>query len=225
MIHIKSLKKYYDKKCILDIKDLFFEKGKKYAILGTNGSGKSTLFNLIIKDIKADEGKIEILDKIKIGYLPQVPYIFEFSVYKNLSMCINGLNRKEKKKIVENMLKDIELEKLANSKGNKLSGGEAQRLALARVLVQKNDVLILDEPTSATDILGIEIIERLLIEKIKKTNCTLIFSTHSPIQALRLADEVVFLQDGKIVEKGIAKEVLTKPETEYVKSFLKYWKM
>ena len=112
-----------------------------------------------------------------------------------------------------------------NARGDRLSGGEAQRMALARVLVRSYDVLLLDEPTSSTDVRSMDQIETTLKEYVQKTQCTLIFSTHSPAQALRLADEVLYLEKGRLVEQGPAATLFHSPQDERTKAFLKHWSL
>jgi len=111
------------------------------------------------------------------------------------------------------------------ARGNKLSGGEAQRMAVARMIAKPRKLLLLDEPTSSTDIRGTDAIENTLLEYAKETRCTLIFSTHSPAQVLRLAEEVIFLNQGRILEKGSARDVLGNPQTESARLFLQHWRI
>ncbi|MFA5612815.1 MAG: ATP-binding cassette domain-containing protein, partial [Anaerolineaceae bacterium] len=115
------------------------------------------------------------------------------------------------------------LENLADSRGNRLSGGERQRLGLARVLAVPKEVLLLDEPTSATDIRGTDIVEALLQEWFEKTKGLLIFTTHAPAQALRMADEVIFLEEGKVVETGSPQTLFNQPQEPQTQAFLSHW--
>lgn len=112
---------------------------------------------------------------------------------------------------------------LLHSRGSTLSGGEKQRLGLARVLAVPKEVLLLDEPTSATDIRGTDIVERLLQEWFENTSGLLIFTTHAPAQALRMADEVVFMEDGKVVETGSPQHLFNNPQEPETQAFLSHW--
>ena len=98
-------------------------------------------------------------------------------------------------------------------------------MALARVLVREYDVLLLDEPTSSTDVRSMDLIELTLKEYVQKTQCTLIFSTHSPAQALRLGDEVLYLEKGKLVEQGDAEALFKSPKDERTRAFLRHWSL
>ncbi|NMC47413.1 MAG: hypothetical protein GYA52_11370 [Chloroflexi bacterium] len=98
-------------------------------------------------------------------------------------------------------------------------------MAFARMIALPRTLLLLDEPTSSADIQGMDQIEATLLRYAADTGCTLILSTHSPAQALRLAEEIIFLDKGKIVEQGTAQSVLRNPQNEDVKLFLKHWKI
>jgi len=86
-------------------------------------------------------------------------------------------------------------------------------------------LLLLDEPTAATDLSGIDLLEDALLKYCNKHDCTMIFATHSPAQAGRLAHEVLFLHEGKLAERGETKQVLSDPQSEAVQAFLKHWKL
>lgn len=231
MISINNVKKYYNKRCILDIPNYNFQEGRSYAILGANGSGKSTLLRIILGMIKPDIGTVFSDEIDDIGYLPQFPYIFDMSVKKNMKLALVSsykdslfLKKKEINELIDLNLKLVHLEPLSNANGRTLSGGEKQRLALARVIARPHKVILLDEPTSATDIVGIEVIENVISDYMKKNRCTLIFNTHLPNQAMRLANEVLLLDKGKIIESGSIDEILLHPKSDYAKAFFSYCK-
>lgn len=233
MLHIKNLKKYYEKRLVLDIEDLVLEEGKCYCILGPNGSGKSTLLRILAGVVMADEGSLDGIKKTDIGYLPQKPYIFDLSVAKNVTLGTQGnrgiwgsrRKRTESKEKMESVLEQVGLAHLAKANAKMLSGGEAQRMAFARLIVRQHTIILLDEPTSATDIIGIDAIEQSLKQYQRVYQSLVILTTHQPTQAMRLADEIIFLENGKVLEKGTANKVLNNPEHQSVKTFLKYWKM
>lgn len=233
MLHIKNLKKYYEKRLVLDIEDLVLEEGKCYCILGPNGSGKSTLLRILAGVVMADEGSFDGIKKTDIGYLPQKPYIFDLSVAKNVTLGTQGnrgiwgsrRKRTESKEKMESVLEQVGLAHLAKANAKMLSGGEAQRMAFARLIVRQHTIILLDEPTSATDIIGIDAIEQSLKQYQRAYQSLVILTTHQPTQAMRLADEIIFLENGKVLEKGTADKVLNNPEHQSVKTFLKYWKM
>jgi len=225
MIELSGIKKEYSGRCVLDIKAAKFERGKRYALLGTNGSGKSTLIKILAGTVIPTEGEIksEISGKKAIGYLPQKPYGFSFSVLRNVMMAIDDCP--ERRELAEAAIKAVGMGELVKADASKLSGGETQRVAFARIISIHRDLLILDEPTAATDILGIDQLEDALHGYFKDNGCAVVFATHSPAQAMRLADDVIFLHNGTIAEQGDAKQVLNDPKSEEVRAFLKYWRL
>jgi ABC-type multidrug transport system ATPase subunit len=223
MIILQRITKKAGGRLILDIPKLEFQEGRRYALIGENGSGKTTLLRVMAGILAPDSGKISGLPLPGMGYLPQVPYGFGFSVRRNVEMALQG--EKDAPKHAMAAIKAVGLTSLADARGHKLSGGETQRMALARLVAKPRPVLLLDEPTSATDIRGMDLVEALLLRYARQTGCTLIFSTHSPAQALRLAKEVIFLEHGRVVEQGPAARVLKIPQSEATKLFLQHWRI
>jgi ABC-type sulfate/molybdate transport systems ATPase subunit len=131
----------------------------------------------------------------------------------------------ERAAFAKKALERVGMENFLSARGDTLSGGETQRMALARMLACPRELVLLDEPTSAADIAGIDRIESALLEYRRECGCTLIFSTHAPSQAMRLADEILFLEHGVIVEHGPSERVLHAPESAQVQAFLKHWRI
>lgn len=227
MITVKSLKKYAGDRLILNIPELTVNKGERVILVGPNGSGKTTFLRIMAGTLKADEGSVAFSDSnIQAYYLPQQSYGFSMSVYKNLVTALPGsMLKNDKRKAAEETLNRFELESLAKKRGNKLSGGETQRMALARLLITPKSLLILDEPCSAADISGIDLVEAVLLDFCNKNETTLVMATHSPRQALNIATRVVLLQDGQIAESGTPDELLNHPQTEWGKRFIEHWKV
>ena len=222
MIELKDVLVNARDRTILDVPSLRFTKGKRYGVIGENGSGKTTLLRVLMGTVRLTQGSIEglLLDG-KVGYLPQSPYAFSFSALRNVSMILE--NSQIGDSLALEALEKVGLGPLVHARGNTLSGGEKQRLGLARVLVLPKEVLLLDEPTSATDIRGTDIVEALLQEWFEKSKGLMIFSTHSPAQALRMADEVVFMEDGKVVETGSPHDLFNHPRLPETQAFLSHW--
>lgn len=222
MIELKDILIKAKDRLILDVPSLRFEKSKRYGIIGENGSGKTTLLRVLMGIVQPNAGSINglTLDH-KVGYLPQSPYAFSVSVLRNISMTLEDMQSPDG--LALDALKKVGLGSLINSRGNTLSGGERQRLGLARVLAVPKEVLLLDEPTSATDIRGTDIVEDLLQDWFEKTKGLLIFTTHAPAQALRMADEVIFLEDGKVVETGSPQNLFNNPQEPETRAFLSHW--
>lgn len=222
MIEVKNILVKAKDRLILDVPSLRFEEGKRYGIIGENGSGKTTLLRVLMGTVQPSQGSIEGLNlDHNVGYLPQSPYAFSFSVLRNIMMTLE--NVPSRNDLALDALDKVGLGSLTNARGNTLSGGERQRLGLARLLAVPKTVLLLDEPTSATDIRGTDIVEGLLQEWFEEIRGMLLFTTHSPAQALRMADVVIFMEDGKIVESGNPKNLLNNPQEPETQAFLSHW--
>jgi tungstate transport system ATP-binding protein len=227
LIELTGLQKIYNGRLVLDIPSFTFEPGLVYALVGPNGSGKSTLLRIIAGVIRPSAGSIRnyLTNAQDIAYLPQKPYAFNFSVIKNITMALPSLlPAVTKEEQALKILKEIGIDELGAAKGNRLSGGETQRLSLARLLVQPHQLLLLDEPTSSTDISGNELVENSITRYRKKNDCGLIFATHALSQAERLADHILFFSEGRIIENGPAKELLQNPKTAVFQDFLRFWR-
>ncbi len=225
MIELSQVQKRYGERVALNISTLTIPAGERIALIGPNGSGKSTLLRLLAGVIRAEQGTISLggLTKTEIGYLPQHPYAFDLSVQKNVELALSG--EKEKTKRAQEALERVGLLHLAKARANRLSGGETQRMALARVLARPRKLLLLDEPTASADIQAIDQIERAIQDYMQQTNCTLIFSTHMPSQAMRLSKRVLALDGGNIGELGETRQVLQEPQANSTQAFLKNWKL
>lgn len=223
MISVQNVRVQAGGRPILDIPLLEFEEGKRYGLIGENGSGKTTLLRVLAGTLQPTQGKVTQQNPDGVGYMPQSPYAFSFSVLRNVEMALK--NSPDRREQAARALEAVGMQNFLASRGNKLSGGEAQRMAVARMIAKPRKLLLLDEPTSSTDIRGTDSIESTLLNYTRDTGCTLIFSTHSPAQVLRLAEEVIFLDQGRILEKGSARDVLENPQTESARLFLQHWRI
>ncbi|MDK2981836.1 MAG: tungstate transport system ATP-binding protein [Chloroflexota bacterium] len=223
MIELANVIKTYEERIILDVPALCFEHGKRYALIGMNGSGKTTLLRLLAGTLKADKGEISGVAHADMGYMPQASYAFSFTVRKNVEIALQKSDQPRQAAL--DALDSVGMLALAEACGDKLSGGETQRMAFARMIGRPRGLLLLDEPTSAMDIRGTDQIEALLLDYAAKNDCTVIFSTHSPAQALRLAQEVVYLDQGKVVEQGCVEQVINQPHMEATRLFLQHWRL
>ncbi|MBR4800570.1 MAG: ATP-binding cassette domain-containing protein [Clostridia bacterium] len=212
MIECK-VKKLYGDKLALDV-DCSFEEGKIYAIIGNNGSGKSTLLNVLAKQVRYD-GTVNAPKDVV--YMTQSAYNFDFSVRRNV-LLFTPKKDAQRVKEAERMMQAIGLDALAKKKANRLSGGEGQKTALVRTLTQDAKILLLDEPTSSMDISSSKIAEELIKEYRARTNCTVFIVTHSVLQAETIADEILFFDGGKILERG--KDIIKTPSTPELQLFL-----
>ncbi len=223
MISLHNVTKRYAGRTILNVPELNFEEGKRYALIGVNGSGKSTLLRLIAGTLLPDSGQIRGVPLADMGYLPQTPYAFSFSVRKNVEIALQKTAQPVESTLAA--LETVGLSALAEARGDKLSGGETQRMAFARMIGQPRALLLLDEPTSSMDIQGTDQIENNLLRYTAENSSTVILSTHSPAQALRLAQEVVYLDQGKVVEQGCVEQVINQPRMDSTRLFLQHWRL
>lgn len=214
-MRIPALQKQYDGRMVLDTPELTLEEGKLYAVLGANGSGKSTFARILAGILSADNHS-RLPEDIRVGYLPQKSYAFRTTVLKNILLG----NGDEKK--AHELIAAFSLEELKMHQARSLSGGEIQRMSLARMLMKTYDLLILDEPTSAMDRKSILRSEEILGER-RDAGDTILLITHSVQQASRLADDVIFLDGGKLIERGPAPEVLHEPKQPETREFLEFF--
>ena len=208
-IQIKNVTKTYGEKKVLDIDSLNIEKEKITGIIGPNGSGKSTLLNIIAGLDDKYQGKVlydgKLIDQSirkKMTLVFQTAYLFRRSVYKNIAypLKVRGVEEESIEKKVVELMATLEIEDLKRKIGSKLSGGETQKVALARSLVFDPDLLLLDEPTSNIDPVYIEHMERAIIKYNRENKGTVVIVTHNIEQAERLCDNIVKLEKGKVID-------------------------
>ncbi|PKM51937.1 MAG: ABC transporter [Firmicutes bacterium HGW-Firmicutes-7] len=216
-ININGLMKDYGERTVLNIESLLFESNKLYGIIGPNGAGKSTLLRIISGLEQSTKGEILyngcVLNKpiLKhITFMSQRHYLLKTTVFNNIAYPLTL--RKYHKKIIENMvdeiMMDLQLFELKDQLAISLSGGEAQKVALARALIFEPQLLLLDEPTANIDPNSIKLIEKLILKRNKEKKGTTLMITHNMEQARRLCDEVVFIENGKLKVQGKEKQVL-----------------
>ena len=208
--------KTYNKRAVLGLPELELPQGKITAIIGPNGSGKST-FAKILAGIERADDKREILTGVSVGYLPQKSFPFRMSTEKNILQ--NGNDRAR----AAELMKALDIGGLAGQSAKKLSGGETARMALCRILMRRYDLLILDEPTTAMDMESTLASEKLMQEACRAQDCALVLITHSISQARRIADRVIVLHQGALIEQGDSAEVLSEPKREQTKRFLDFY--
>jgi len=211
---ILPLKKTYAGKKVLDLPEIELPEGQITAVIGSNGSGKSTLAKLLA-GIECPDQKNWKAPEVSVGYMPQKSYAFRMSTARNIAMNGADLER------MERLMK--ELEPLAKQRAKKLSGGETARMALARLLMGSYELLILDETTAAMDMESTLAAEKLVQDYCQETGCAVLLITHSIQQARRLAEHVLFLHGGELVEEGRTEQLLTAPIRDETKQFLEFY--
>ena len=230
MLKLERIIKSFDGIKILD--DLNFEipKGQIVSILGPSGSGKTTLLNLILGISEVDSGKIifddEDLTNVSMEKRGFNIVFQDYALFPNLNAYENiiyGLKNKKNistKEEVNDLIHLLGLEKHLDKKIDQLSGGQKQRVALARTMVMKPKILLLDEPLSALDGVIKESIKERIKLIAKEYNLTTIIVTHDPEEALTLSDQVLIINEGKIAQFGKPEEIINEPSCDFVKNFI-----
>lgn len=240
MIKVEQLSKSFGKNAVLKKVDLHIQEGEVVAIIGPSGSGKSTLLRCLNLLEKPDSGRIHIADvsldtakyshREEIALRHQSAMVFQsYNLFKNKTALENitlspvvaqGLNKAEAEQLGLALLKQVGLEQQAHQYPVTLSGGQQQRVAIARALAVKPKVLLFDEPTSALDPERVnEVLQ--VIQQLAKQKITMVIVTHEMEFAKNVADKVIFMADGHIVEQGEAKQVIDNPQQEQTKRFVR----
>ena len=218
---INAIRKTYEGRTVLDFDGVSLEKGKIYAVLGANGSGKTTLARIAAGIVKPD-GKTRPFDgECSVGYMPQKSFAFHASVMKNIMVAADKNDENRKK--AERYMERLALSDLRDTRADRLSGGETAKTALIRTMMGDFDVLILDEPTAAMDVSSSLTAEELIKEYASERNACIILVTHSVKQAQRIADKVLFLYEGKLLEYGDTEQVLFSPQRRETIEFLNFY--
>lgn len=231
MLELKHVKKVYDGKVIIKDISLEIEKGEIVSILGPSGSGKTTLLNLILGIAPTDEGSIwfdgEEITNVAMEKRGFNIVFQDYALFPNLNAYDNivyGLRNKpgiSTKEEVQEFIHLLGLEEHLDKKIHQLSGGQKQRVALARTMVMKPKILLLDEPLSALDGVIKESIKSKIKEIAREFSLTTIIVTHDPEEALTLSDKVLIINDGVISQYGTPAEIIQEPQNEFVQNFIR----
>jgi|TARA_B110000027_G_scaffold132739_1_gene159554 lipopolysaccharide export system ATP-binding protein len=221
VLQIKNITKTYDGRPILKKISMDLHPGECVGLLGPNGSGKSTLYSVIIGETYADEGKvlvkgkeiqnkpIHLRAKAGIGYLSQQRSVFAISVYDNLlgicQICIEG--HENQIKMTEKLLDEFNLQHLRNIHASNLSGGEVRRLMLARLLINKPSVVLLDEPLAALDPIVVQDIQKYIL-KLQNFGCAILITDHQVNNLFDIVDRAYVLGEQSIIAQGTPSEIL-----------------
>ncbi|MCP8310980.1 MAG: ABC transporter ATP-binding protein, partial [Candidatus Methylarchaceae archaeon HK02M1] len=220
LIELKGINKRYGEVAALNNASLKVMNGEILTIIGPSGSGKTTLLRIMAGIDRPTSGEF-YFDGVKVdgGNMGEVRLrgtmvfqrtaLFNATVYKNLvyGLKLRGYPKNDIKEKVQDALRLVRLEGYENRPAKKLSGGEQQRVSLARALVLETELLLLDEPTANLDPKNVSIIEETIAQVNKERQTTIVMATHNIFQAETLANRLAILHEGKIVEVGTAKEV------------------
>ena len=208
--------KTYGTRTVLTLPELTLTPGEITAVIGANGSGKST-FAKVLAGIEPPDGKQAVLPGVSVGYLPQKPFAFRMSTEKNVLLGGDDPAR------AAALMGALGLDGLARQSAKRLSGGETAKMALCRSLMGRYDLLILDEPTAAMDMESTLAAEALIRKTCEDRRCAILLITHSIQQARRLAQRVLVLHRGTLIEQGQSPQILDAPAQAQTKRFLDYY--
>ena len=228
-LQISGLQKNYAGQCVLNIDSLTIEKRSFLGIIGSNGAGKSTLIKIIAGLVDASSGFINY-DGEKVSHriqqnmtlVFQKPYLLRTTVFNNIAypLIIRNMKRDDILTRVKEVMKSMDIEYLQNQKAWTLSGGEAQKVALARAIVIKPSLLLLDEPTANIDPSSVLVMEETIKKFHQENKSTVIIITHNLQQSKRLCKEVAFMNEGKIIEMGEVDNIFNDCNNPLTKKFI-----
>ncbi|MDP1653192.1 MAG: ATP-binding cassette domain-containing protein [Rhodocyclaceae bacterium] len=192
------------------------------AILGPNGAGKSTLLRLMHGLLKPSAGRLVWPQVLTQGMVFQRPVMLRTTALANIEygLALRGATAVEQRKRSLAALERVGLPELANRQARKLSGGEQQRVALARAWALEPQLLFLDEPTASLDPASSREVERI-IHEIAATGTRIVMTTHNLGQAKRIADEVIFIEDGRVLEQTPVAEFFSQPRAAAARDFIR----
>jgi tungstate transport system ATP-binding protein len=219
---------------ILDIPALEIEAGELLALIGPNGAGKSTLLQALAnltplsggeilfkgKAVRAGHGGVSYRRKIAMVF--QDPLLFDTTVFENVAsgLRIRGMNKSEILKMAEENLERFGIAHLCRRSARKISGGEAQRTALARAFATEPEILFLDEPFASLDPPTREALLTDLETVLRQTGTTTLMATHDRMEAMRFSDRIAVLNGGRILQIGPSYEIMNRPADAFVASFV-----
>ena len=226
LFYVSHIRHNYNGRLVLDIDDLTIQRGELFAIVGPSGAGKSTLLRLLNFLESASAGIIRYKDQPtpsldltrQITTVFQHPILLHRTVRENVEYGLRLRDQRDDKR-VEEIIARVGLAAFAASAADSLSGGERQRIALARALVLKPDVLLLDEPTANLDPHNVSLIESIIREE-NQRGTTILLVTHNVFQAKRLAQRVGLLLNGKMIEVATAHDFFENPKDERTRKFV-----
>ena len=230
MIELNNVKKSFGGATVLNGVSFSISEGEIVSILGSSGSGKTTLLNTILGLVQPDSGEI-IYNGVDITGLPMEKRGFNI-VFQDYALCPNlsayqniiyGLRNNpnvSSQKEVQDLIERLDMRDHMHKKIEQLSGGQKQRVALARTLVMKPKLLLLDEPLSALDGVIKESVKVKIKEIVRDMKLTAIIVTHDPEEALSLSDKVMVLNGGKVLQFATPDEIIHKPQDNFIRDFV-----
>ncbi|MDU9375568.1 Vitamin B12 import ATP-binding protein BtuD [Methanocorpusculaceae archaeon Sp1] len=233
VVELANISRVYGEKYALNEVSFSVQRGEIVAVIGPSGAGKSTLMRICDMLEEQSSGDLTLFQTVvekktrkslreRVGILFQKTVLFDRSVSDNVALGLQyrGYRHEEIQRLTIEYLKKLGMETYADRNARTLSGGEGQRIAFARVLLTGPELLLLDEPTANLDPLATRMIEEMIKTENAEHNTTIILNTHDQNQGMRLADRIIVLMNGKVMQIGTPDEVFYHPSTEEVAAFV-----
>lgn len=226
ILHSKALVKKYRKRTVVDNVSINVKQGEIVGLLGPNGAGKTTTFYMMVGLVAPNSGHIFLNDRnltrmpmykrarLGVGYLAQEASVFRnLTVRQNLETVLQFLkvDKKEIKERCDRLIEEFSLQKVVNSKGYSLSGGERRRTEIARALVTNPKFILLDEPFAGVDPIAVEDIQ-VIVSKLKHQNIGILITDHNVHETLAITNRAYLMFEGKILMEGDADTLANDPE-------------
>ena len=221
-IQIKNLSKVFKKNLAVDRINFSIEKNKTVGLLGPNGCGKTTSIGMMLGLIKPSGGEIIIdnknLDSFKRDEIlarinfcsPYIELPKKLTVKQNLEVYGRLYGVKELNERISEISKDLDIKKFFNRKTGELSSGQKNRVSLAKSLINKPEILLLDEPTASLDPDIGDFVRSYIQEYRSKNQVTILLASHNMNEVERLCDSIIMMKKGKIIDRGTCKEIIKK---------------
>ncbi|MBK9928148.1 MAG: ATP-binding cassette domain-containing protein [Anaerolineales bacterium] len=232
-IEIENLQIQRNGRMVLDVNQLSIQRGETLTVVGPNGAGKSTLLLALAHLLKPTRGDIQFDGKSvthwndleyrrKISFVFQAPLLMDMSVEQNVALGLRfrGVSKEEIQERVGRWIKAMGIESLSQRRASQLSGGEAQRVSLARAFVLEPELLLLDEPFAALDPPTRAKLQDDLIAILAEDHRTAVFVTHNLNEAAKLSHRIAVVVDGMLRQVGTVREIKEYPADETVRAFL-----
>lgn len=236
MLQLYDLKKSYGKTQALDGVSLNVSQGEILVVMGPSGCGKSTLIRCINRLTEPDSGEIFFKGKSVVDMSPEkllrfrrrVGFVFQhFNLIQRLTVkenvmfgpVLSGMDSKQAEIRALEALNKVGLSENRDSLPRELSGGQQQRVGIARALALNPEIMLLDEPTASLDPILVGEVLDVMEDLARSTRATMIIVTHEVSFALKVADRIILMDHGKIVEEGIPTEIFAQPQSEIGKKY------
>jgi len=234
LYELRQISKSYDGRRVLTVEHLQIRRGEILGVVGPSGAGKSTLLRLLNFLEPPDSGTITFHHHIfrpgetmpvavrrRVTTVFQRPLLLNRNVWANLEYGLKLRGNRDGDERIAAALRQVGLEEMARQPARTLSGGEAQRVAVARAMVVEPEVLLLDEPTANLDPYNVGLIEEIIQRLNEELSVTLVLVTHNVFQARRLAQRVVFLLEGEVIEISDVGSFFESPQDSRTGAFVR----